>query len=146
MKKKKEAAISGGIKNTEKFVSLAGGSDDLIKGKKQYASPEDLSPEDLKIYLASKEMQEELIACSSIDVDPKTLLLDELWNFTPYGDEPNEELVIGVLEPAAKRYPSLSIKTIGLIPDELYDDDFCDELKSVVESFINQKLEDDEEQ
>lgn len=145
MKKKKEAAISGG-KKSEKFVSQAGGSDTLNKGKKQYASPEDLSPEDLKIYLASKEMQEELIACSSIDVDPKTLVLDELGNFTSYGDEPNEELVIGVLEPAAKRYPSLSIKTIGLIPDELYDDDFCDELKSVVESFINQKLEDDEEQ
>lgn len=145
MKKITDAAISGGGKNSEKMVSLAGGSDDLIKGKKQYASPEDLSPEDLKIYLASKEMQEELIACSSIEVDPKTLVLDELWNFTSYGDEPNEELVIGVLEPAAKRYPSLSIKTIGLIPNELYDDDFCDELKSVVESFINQKIEDDEE-
>lgn len=145
MKKKKEAAISGG-KNSEKMSSLLESSDTLNKGKKQYASPDDLSPEDLKIYLASKEMQEELIACSSIDVDPKTLVLDELWNFTSYGDEPNEELVIGVLEPAAKRYPSLSIKTIGLIPNELYDDDFCDELKSVVENFIHQKLEDDEEQ
>ena len=144
MRKINDAVISGG-KNSEKFVSLAGGSDDLIKGKKQYASPEDLSPEDLKIYLASKEMQEELIACSSIDVDPKTLVLDELWNFTSYGDEPNEELVIGVLEPAAKRYPSLSIKTIGLIPNELYDDDFCDELKSLVEYFIHQKLEDEDE-
>ena len=54
-------------------------------------------------------------------------------------------LCIGVLEPAAKRYPSLSIKTIGLIPNELYDDDFCDELKSVVENFIHQKLEDEDE-
>ena len=144
MRQKKEAVISGG-KNSEKMGSLLESSETLNKGKKQYASPEDLSPEDLKIYLASKEMQEELIACSSIDVDPKTLLLDELWNFTPYGDEPNEELVIGVLEPAAKRYPSLSIKTIGLIPNELYDDDFCDELKSVVENFIIKKIEDDEE-
>lgn len=144
MRQKKEAVISGG-KNSEKMGSLLESSDTLNKGKKQYASPEDLSPEDLKIYLASKEMQEELIACSSIDVDPKTLLLDELWNFTPYGDEPNEELVIGVLEPAAKRYPSLSIKTIGLIPNELYDDDFCDELKSVVENFIIKKIVDDEE-
>ena len=142
MENKNEAVISGG-KKSEKFVSLAGDSDDLIKGKKQYASPEDLSPEDLKIYLASKEMQEELIACSSIDVDPKTLVLDELRNFTSYGDEPNEELVIGVLEPAAKRYPSLSIKTIGLIPNELYDDDFCDELKSVVENFIIKKIDEE---
>ena len=144
MRQKKEAVISGG-KNSEKMGSLLESSDTLNKGKKQYASPEDLSPEDLKIYLASKEMQEELIACSSIDVDPKTLVLDELRNFTSYGDEPNEELVIGVLEPAAKRYPSLSIKTIGLIPNELYDDDFCDELKSVVENFIIKKIEDDEE-
>lgn len=144
MRQKKEAVISGG-KNSEKMGSLLESSDTLNKGKKQYASPEDLSPEDQKIYLASKEMQEELIACSSIDVDPKTLVLDELWNFTSYGDEPNEELVIGVLEPAAKRYPSLSIKTIGLIPNELYDDDFCDELKSVVENFIIKKIEDDEE-
>lgn len=68
MRQKKEAVISGGIKNTEKFVSLAGGSDDLIKGKKQYASPEDLSPEDLKIYLAGKDAQEELISSSSIEV------------------------------------------------------------------------------
>ena len=44
MKKKISAAISGGGINSEKMVSLAGGSDDLIKGKKQYASPEDLSP------------------------------------------------------------------------------------------------------
>lgn len=144
MRQKKEAVISGD-KNSEKMGSLLESSDTLNKGKKQYASPEDLSPEDLKIYLASKEMQEELIACSSIDVDPKTLVLDELRNFTSYGDEPNEELVIGVLEPAAKRYPSLSIKTIGLIPNELYDDDFCDELKSVVENFIIKKIEDDEE-
>lgn len=144
MKKENEAAISGG-KKSEKMDPLLESSDTLNKGKKQYASPEDLSPEDLKIYLASKEMQEELIACSSIDVDPKTLVLDEFWNFTSYGDEPNEELVIGVLEPAAKRYPSLSIKTIGLIPNELYDDDFCDELKSVVENFIIKKIEDDEE-
>ena len=145
MKKKKEAAISGGGKNSEKMVSLAGGSDDLIKGKKQYASPEDLSPEDLKIYLAGKDVQEGLISCSSIEVDKESLVLDPLWNFTSYDDEPDEELVIGVLEPAAKRYPSLSIKTIGLIPNELYDDDFCDELKSVVENFIIKKIVDDEE-
>ena len=145
MEKLFDAVISDGGKNSEKKSSLLKSSDTLNKGKKQYASPEDLSPEDLKIYLASKEMQEELIACSSIDVDPKTLVLDELWNFTSYGDEPNEELVIGVLEPAAKRYPSLSIKTIGLIPNKLYDDDFCDELKSVVENFIIKKIEDDEE-
>lgn len=146
MRKKKEAAISGGVKNSEMFVPLAGGSDDLIKGKKQYASPEDLSPEDQKIYLAGKVEQEELIACSSIEVDKESLMLDPLWNFTHYDDEMDDDLTIGVLVPAAKRYPSLSIKTIGLIPDELYDEDFCNELKSVVENFIHQKLEDDEEQ
>ena len=145
MKKKISAAISGGGINSEKFVSLAGGSDTLNKGKKQYASPEDLSPEDLKIYLAGKDVQEELIACSSIMVDKKSLVLDKLWNFTSYDDEPDDELTIGILVPAAKRYPSLSIKTIGLIPDELYDNDFCDELKSVVENFIIKKIEDDEE-
>ena len=68
MTNKKDAAISGGGKNSEKMVSLAGGSDTLNKGKKQYASPEDLSPEDLKIYLAGKDAQEELISSSSIEV------------------------------------------------------------------------------
>lgn len=67
MKKLFDAAISGG-KKSEKFVSQAGGSDTLNKGKKQYASPEDLSPEDLKIYLAGKDAQEELISSSSIEV------------------------------------------------------------------------------
>ena len=67
MKKLFDAAISGG-KKSEKFVSQAGGSDTLNKGKKQYASPEDLSPEDLKIYLAGKDVQEELISSSSIEV------------------------------------------------------------------------------
>ena len=145
MKKKKEAAISGGRKKSEKMDPLLESSDTLNKGKKLYASPEDLSPEDLKIYLAGKDAQEELISSSSIEVDKKSLVLDPLWNFTSYDDEPDDELAIGVLVPTAKRYPSLSIKTIGLIPDELYDEDFCDELKSVVENFIHQKLEDEDE-
>ena len=57
MSKITDAAISGGGINSEKFVSLAGGSDDLIKGKKQYASPEDLSPEDLKIYMEEERLK-----------------------------------------------------------------------------------------
>ena len=68
MENKKEAVISGGVKNSEKKSSLLKSFDILNKGKKQYASPEDLSPEDLKIYLAGKDVQEELISCSSIEV------------------------------------------------------------------------------
>lgn len=137
MKKKKEAAISGGRKKSEKMDPLLESSDTLNKGKKLYASPEDLSPEDLKIYLAGKDAQEELISSSSIEVDKKSLVLDPLWNFTSYDDEPDDELAIGVLVPTAKRYPSLSIKTIGLIPDELYNDDFCNGLKFVIKNYIN---------
>lgn len=146
MKKEKIAVVSGGVKNAEKKGSLPEASDTLIKEKKQYASPDDLSPEDLKIYLAGEAAQRDIISNSSVVVDKNSLVLDPLWNFASYNEEPDDNFMIGILEPASKRYPSLSIKTIGLIPSELYDDNFCDELKSVVDSFINQKVKDDEEQ
>lgn len=149
MKKEKiSAGASDGVINAgagEKSVGLpTNDSERLICGEKKYALPVELSPEDQQIYQAGLTTREDIVACSSQCVKRETLLLDPLYNFTSYCDEP-DNLTVGILVPASKNYCSISVETLGIVPEELYDDDFCNGLKSAVQNYINQYEKENEE-